>query len=192
MPMALDDSTSDANLPFLHQFIDLCILLGCDYLEPISKVGPNTALKLIKEFGSLEKVVDHIESDTKKKYIIPEDWPYKLARELFFDPDVRDANDPACEFKWESPDVEGLVDFLVKEKGFNEDRVRNAAARLQKNLKSSQQSRLEGFFKPIPRTEEEKASLKRRHDEKVDQQKKKKKEETKAKKEAKARPRGAA
>jgi len=105
---------------------------------------------------------------------------------------VRDANDPACEFKWESPDVEGLVDFLVKEKGFNEDRVRNAAARLQKNLKSSQQSRLEGFFKPIPRTEEEKANLKRRHDEKVDQQKKKKKEETKAKKEAKARPRGAA
>ncbi|KAE8372940.1 flap endonuclease 1 [Aspergillus bertholletiae] len=173
------------------QFIDLCILLGCDYLEPIPKVGPNTALKLIREFGSLEKVVEHIESDPKKKYVIPEDWPYQDARELFLNPDVREASHPDCDFKWEAPDIEGLVDFLVKDKGFNEDRVRNGAARLQKNLKTAQQSRLEGFFKPVARTDEEKASLKRKHDEKLQEQKKRKKEEAKAKKEAKARPRGA-
>jgi flap endonuclease-1 len=136
-------------------------------------------------------VVEYIENDPKQKYTIPEDWRYQEARELFLHPDVRDADDPACEFKWENPDVEGLVDYLVKEKGFNEDRVRNAAARLQKNLKSAQQSRLEGFFRPIARTDEEKANLKRKHDEKLEAQKKRKKEETKAKKEAKARPRGA-
>ncbi|KAE8348936.1 flap endonuclease 1 [Aspergillus coremiiformis] len=173
------------------QFIDLCILLGCDYLEPIPKVGPNTALKLIREFGSLEKVVEHMESDPKKKYVIPEDWPYQDARELFLNPDVRDASHPECDFKWEAPDVEGLVDFLVKDKGFNEDRVRNGAARLQKNLKTAQQSRLEGFFKPVARTDAEKATLKRKHDEKLQEQKKRKKEEAKAKKDAKARPRGA-
>ncbi|GAB1205739.1 Elongation of fatty acids protein 2 [Aspergillus pseudonomiae] len=174
-----------------NQFIDLCILLGCDYLEPIPKVGPNTALKLIREFGSLEKVVEHMESDPKKKYVIPEDWPYQDARELFLNPDVREASHPDCDFKWEAPDIEGLVEFLVKDKGFNEDRVRNGAARLQKNLKTAQQSRLEGFFKPVARTDEEKANLKRKHDEKLQEQKKRKKEEAKAKKEAKARPRGA-
>ncbi|KAF5862649.1 Elongation of fatty acids protein 2 [Aspergillus alliaceus] len=174
-----------------NQFIDLCILLGCDYLEPIPKVGPNTALKLIREFGSLEKVVEHMESDPKKKYVVPEDWPYQDARELFLNPDVRDASHPDCDFKWEAPDVEGLVEFLVKDKGFNEDRVRNGAARLQKNLKTAQQSRLEGFFKPVARTDEEKANLKRKHDEKLQEQRKRKKEEAKAKKEAKARPRGA-
>ncbi|KAE8358757.1 flap endonuclease 1 [Aspergillus caelatus] len=173
------------------QFIDLCILLGCDYLEPIPKVGPNTALKLIREFGSLEKVVEHVENDPKKKYVIPEDWPYQDARELFLNPDVREASHPDCDFKWEAPDIEGLVEFLVKDKGFNEDRVRNGAARLQKNLKTAQQSRLEGFFKPVARTDEEKANLKRKHDEKLQEQKKRKKEEAKAKKEAKARPRGA-
>lgn len=173
------------------KFIDLCILLGCDYLEPIPKVGPNTALKLIRDHGSLEKVVEYIQNDPKKKYVIPEDWPYQDARELFLHPDVRDANDPECDFKWEAPDIEGLVEFLVKDKGFNEDRVRNGAARLQKNLKTAQQSRLEGFFKPVARTDEEKASLKRKHDEKLQEQKKRKKEEAKAKKEAKARPRGA-
>ncbi|OGM45969.1 DNA repair protein rad2 [Aspergillus bombycis] len=174
-----------------EQFIDLCILLGCDYLEPIPKVGPNTALKLIREFGSLEKVVEHMENDPKKKYVIPEDWPYQDARELFLNPDVREASHTDCDFKWEAPDIEGLVEFLVKDKGFNEDRVRNGAARLQKNLKTAQQSRLEGFFKPVARTDEEKANLKRKHDEKLQEQKKRKKEEAKAKKEAKARPRGA-
>ncbi|KAH8428975.1 flap endonuclease 1 [Aspergillus melleus] len=174
-----------------NQFIDLCILLGCDYLEPIPKVGPNTALKLIREHGSLEKVVEAIESDPKKKYVIPEDWPYQDARELFLNPDVRDASAPECDFKWDAPDVEGLIDFLVKDKGFNEDRVRNGAARLQKNLKSAQQSRLEGFFKPMARTDAEKANLKRKHDEKLQEQKKRKKDEAKAKKEAKSRPRGA-
>ena len=57
-------------------------------------------------------------------------------------------------------DVEGLVQFLVTEKGFSEDRVRNAAQRLQKNVKTAQQARLEGFFKAVPKTEEEKASSK--------------------------------
>jgi flap endonuclease-1 len=136
-------------------------------------------------------VVEYIEKDPKKKYTVPEDWPYQEARELFFHPDVRDANDAACEFKWENPDIEGLVDFLVMEKGFSEDRVRNAAARLQKNLKTAQQSRLEGFFKTTAKTAEEKATLKRKQEEKLEAQKKRKKEEVKAKKVAKARPRGA-
>jgi len=78
-------------------------------------------------------------------------------------PDVRPADDTECDFKWEAPNVEGLVQFLVSEKGFNEDRVRRAAERLQKHLKTAQQARLEGFFKAIPKTEKEKADLKVRH-----------------------------
>ena len=165
----------------------MCILLGCDYVDPIPKIGPNTALKLIRDHGTLEKVVESIENDSKKKYAIPEDWPYQEARELFLRPDVRSADDSECDFKWEAPDVEGLVKFLVTEKGFNEDRVRSASAKLQKNVKTAQQSRLEGFFKTTPKTEEEKASLKRKHEEKVAESKKKKKEDAKTKKEAKSK-----
>lgn len=142
---------------------------------------------MIREHGSLEKVVEWIENDSKQRYTIPEDWPYKDARELFLNPDVRSAEHPECDFKWEAPDVEGLVQFLVNEKGFNEDRVRNAAQRLQKNVKTAQQSRLEGFFKAVPKTEDEKKQLKRKHDEKVTEAKKKKKEEAKTKKESKAK-----
>ncbi|KAI3325517.1 DNA-repair protein rad2 [Xylariaceae sp. AK1471] len=173
------------------QFVDLCILLGCDYLDPIPKVGPSTALKLIRDYGTLEKVVEYIENDPKHKYTMPEDWPYKEARALFFDPDVRKADDPLCDFKWEKPDTEGLVKFLCTDKGFNEDRVRAGAARLEKGSKSSQQARLEGFFKPLPKTEQEKAALKRKNEEQNEAKKKKLKEEKKEKAKAKSRPRGA-
>ncbi|EGS22148.1 uncharacterized protein CTHT_0016650 [Thermochaetoides thermophila DSM 1495] len=174
------------------QFVDLCILLGCDYLDPIPKIGPSTALKLIREHGSLEKVVEFIQNDPKKRYTIPEDWPYQDARELFFNPDVRQADDPECDFKWEKPDVEGLVQFLVKEKGFSEDRVRNGAQRLEKNLKGAQQARIEGFFKVIPKTEAEKQAQKRKIEEQIEARKKKAKEEKKEKAKQKAKPRGAA
>ncbi|RGP59918.1 flap endonuclease-1 [Fusarium longipes] len=172
------------------QFVDLCILLGCDYLDPIPKVGPSTALKMIRDHGSLEKIVEAMEKDSKKKYVIPEDWPYKDARDLFFEPDVRQADHPDCDFKWEKPDMEGLVQFLVNEKGFSEDRVRSGGARLEKNLKSSQQARLEGFFKPIPKTEEEKAAHKRKLEEKNEEKRKKAKQEKKDKASSKAKPRG--
>ena len=176
----------------MSQFVDLCILLGCDYLDPVPKVGPTTALKLIREHGTLEKVVEAMEKDPKKKYTLPDDWPYTDARELFFKPDVRQADDPLCDFKWEKPDIEGLVQFLVKEKGFSEDRVRNAGAKLEKSVKSSQQQRLEGFFKVIPKSQEEKAAQKRKAEEKNEEKKKKLKMEKKEKAVAKAKPRGAA
>lgn len=174
------------------QFVDLCILLGCDYLDPIPKIGPNTALKLIREHGSLEKIVEYIKNDPKGKYTLPDDWPYLDARDLFFEPDVRPADDPLCDFKWDKPDVDGLVQFLVNEKGFSEDRVRSGASRLEKDLKSSQQSRLEGFFKPVPKTAEEQKAHKRKLEEKNEEKRKKLKEEKKEKAKAKAKPRGTA
>jgi flap endonuclease-1 len=175
----------------LTQFVDLCILLGCDYLDPIPKVGPHTALKLIREFGSLEKIVESIKSG-KSKLVLPEDWPFADARDLFFNPDVRPADHVECEFKWDAPDIDGLVQFLVVEKGFSEDRVRAGAARLTKNLKTSQQARLEGFFKPIPKTDEQIQSLKRKNEEKNEERKKKLKDEKKEKAKSKSKARGAA
>lgn len=147
-------------------------------------------MNLIKEHKNLEAVVAHIEKT--KKYTLPEDWPYQDARLLFLEPDVRSAEEPECDFKWEAPDVDGLVKFLVEEKGFSEDRVRSAASRLSKNLRSAQQSRLEGFFKPVAKTADEQASLKRKNEAKLEDKKKKQKTAAKEKKDAKAKPRGTA
>lgn len=80
----------------------------------------------------------------------------------------------------------------MEEKGFSEDRVRSGAARLSKNMKSAQQSRLEGFFKPVAKTADQQASLKRKNEAKLEDKKKKQKLAAKEKKEAKAKPRGTA
>jgi 5'-3' exonuclease len=39
-----------------EQFVDLCIMCGTDYNKNIPKVGPKTALNLIKEYGSIEGI----------------------------------------------------------------------------------------------------------------------------------------
>lgn len=129
----------------INTFVDLCILLGCDYCETIKGIGPVTALKLIKEHGSIENIIKSIEENPKSKYIVPENWPYKEARELFLNPTVTPGKD--VELKWEEPDVEGLVDLMVKKNGFSEQRIRDGASKLSKALKSGTQGRLDGFFK---------------------------------------------
>eukprot|EP00981_Chlorochromonas_danica_P000556 scaffold125_cov156-Ochromonas_danica.AAC.5 len=55
-----------------EQFVDLCILCGCDYCSTIKGIGPKTALKLIKQHHSLEKIISALQSE--KKYDIPADW----------------------------------------------------------------------------------------------------------------------
>ncbi|KZT25418.1 PIN domain-like protein [Neolentinus lepideus HHB14362 ss-1] len=148
----------------MSQFVDLCILLGCDYLEPIKGIGPKNALKLVREHGGLEGAIEELrkksaarqetaEDEGKKKkggIYVPEDYPWEAAKELFHKPDVIPADD--LEVEWQSPDVEGLVQFLVTEKGFNEDRVRKGAEKLQKHLNAKQQGRLDGFFNVKPKT----------------------------------------
>lgn len=167
------------------------MLLGCDYLDPIPKIGPATAYNLIKTHGTIAAVVEKIRAG-ELKYTMPADYPHEDARELFLHPNTRAADEPECDFKWEKPDLEGLVKFLVEEKGFSEDRVRSGATRLAKSTGSQLQSRLEGFFKVKEKTEEEKVSAKRKNEAKVEEKKKKQKVAAKEKKVAKAKPRGTA
>lgn len=149
----LEYSEAIAGLELSHEeFIDMCILLGCDYCETIKGVGPVTAYKLIKEHGLLEKIVEWIElNPSKSKYKVPENWPYKEARQLFLKPEVTPSSDVTI--KWKEPDMEGLVNYMVKEKGFSEDRIRSGAEKLKKGLKGGVQGRLDGFFTVVKKDE---------------------------------------
>ena len=77
------------------QFVDLCILCGCDYTPTVDGIGPVTAFKLIKTHSTLENVLTHLEQenlreDKKKKFHIPQELRdrYQMARDMFIDPDV--------------------------------------------------------------------------------------------------------
>lgn len=129
------------------EFVDLCILLGCDYCESIKGIGPKKGLELLTKYKSIEKILENID---KKKYTVPEDWNFERARELFKTPEV---TDPAeVELKWNDPDEEGLVKFLCGDRQFNEERIRSGAKRLLKSKSSGTQGRLDSFFKVLPST----------------------------------------
>lgn len=53
------------------QFVDLCILLGCDYCDSIKGIGPKKALAFIREYGCIEKILENLD---RKKFTVPDDW----------------------------------------------------------------------------------------------------------------------
>ncbi|XP_026272068.1 flap endonuclease 1-like [Frankliniella occidentalis] len=126
------------------EFIDLCILLGCDYCDSIRGVGPKRAIELIKQHRNIETILEKLD---KNKYPVPENWPYKEARRLFIEPEVADPE--TVDLKWSEPDEEGLVKYLCGDKNFNEERVRNGAKKLAKARSGTTQGRLDGFFKVL-------------------------------------------
>lgn len=127
------------------EFIDLCILCGCDYTSKIQGIGPVRALQLIRKHKCIEKIIEELDPT---KYKIPQDFPYKEARELFKSPDVLKQSD-IPPLKWRTPDEEGLMEFLVKEKHFDGKRVKSALTRIAAAKSKSTQGRLESFFGPV-------------------------------------------
>jgi len=159
----------------MDQFIDFCILCGCDYTSTISKVGPKTAFNLIKKHGDIKTVIENLD---KKKYHVPEDFDYVNARRMFVEPDVLDVKNLPT-FKWTNPDEEGLIGFMCDQKSFSIDRIKKGIMRLKKSKSKSSQKRLDMFFKPKPgpkkKSKPKKAKgKKRKNDNKTTQKKKKK------------------
>ena len=68
----------------------MCMLCGCDYLEPIKGVGAKTALKMVKEYDTFDDILEHLR---KGKNPPPDDWPCDEARELFKHPNVTPASE---------------------------------------------------------------------------------------------------
>lgn len=43
------------------QFVDLCILCGCDYVPSVRGVGPKKALSGIKKYGTVERFLESLD-----------------------------------------------------------------------------------------------------------------------------------
>jgi len=107
-----------------EQLVDVGILIGTDFNpDGIKGLGPKTALKLIKEHGTLENAIPHI-----KNAEFPVD-PQRI-REIFLHPRVTDD----YRIEWNEPDVEAVVDFICRGRDFSEDRVRKALQKMQRGI----------------------------------------------------------
>jgi flap endonuclease-1 len=127
----------------MDQFIDFCILCGCDYADTLRGIGPHTGFKLIAEHKTIEEVINHVDAEK-----VPPNWMYKEARVLFTNPEVIAAEAPELNFDFTiEPDYDGLRKFLIEENQFNPDRVEKNIERLKACKKAKTQMRLDSFFK---------------------------------------------
>ena len=110
-----------------EQLVDIGILVGTDFNpEGVKGIGPKTALKLIKQHGSIEKLLP-----TLKEAEFPAE-PQRI-REIFLNPKVTDN----YKLTWKDPNVEGVVDFLCRERDFSEERVRKALKKMTEGLRKA-------------------------------------------------------
>merc|ERR1719334_487451 len=85
----------------------------------------------------------------RARYVIPEDWKFQKARQLFVNPDVTDKRD-LPKFSWDLPKEKELTEYLVDRMNFSLDRVSKGIDRLKACKKKGQQKRLDNFFKVMP------------------------------------------
>lgn len=117
-----------------EQLVDIGILIGTDFNpDGFERIGPKTALKMIKENGRLEDI-----AQIKDKLA---DVPYEEIRKIFLEPKVSDVS----EIKFGEPDYAGIIKYLSEERSFSRDRLESSLNRLQKSTVRRSQT-LEQWF----------------------------------------------
>ncbi|QSW98339.1 flap endonuclease-1 [Haloterrigena alkaliphila] len=106
----------------LEQLIDAAILIGTDFNEGVSGIGPKTAIKAITEHGDLWSVLeargDHVEYGDR-------------VRQLFRDPDVTD------DYEFETdldPDLEAARAYVCEEWSVDEGEVERGFERIEESV----------------------------------------------------------
>jgi flap endonuclease-1 len=105
-----------------EQLVDLAILVGTDFCDGIKGIGPKKALKLVKEFGSIDQMPAEI-----RDAIGP---AVAEIRRIFLEPEV--AEDYQTEFA--KPDWDGIIHFLCEEREFSRERVTAALKRAYESI----------------------------------------------------------
>jgi len=124
----------------IEQLIDVGILIGTDFNPGgVTGIGPKTAYKLIKRYGSLDNLI----KSSKIKWRF--DVSYLEIREIYLNPPIN--NNYKIEFS--EPKFDHIIRFLVEEYNFSRKRVLNELNELKKKYYSRRfsQKRLDEIFK---------------------------------------------
>ncbi len=58
----------------MGQFVDVCILCGCDFCGTVRGVGPKTALAGVRRHGSVEAFLATLNGT---RHTLPDPFPYR-------------------------------------------------------------------------------------------------------------------
>jgi len=112
-----------------EQLVDIGILIGTDFNpDGFERVGPKTALKMIKQYSRLEDI-PQIQEQLEK-------IDYEQIRKIFLEPEVAKVD----EIIFEQVNYEGIINYLVQERSFSEDRIQSSLNRLRKAIEKKSQN----------------------------------------------------
>ena len=117
-----------------NQLIDIGILVGTDFNpDGFERIGPKTALKLIKEYGKLEDI-PQIQDQLNQ-------IEYRQIRDIFLHANVTEIG----KIEFMDADYSGIVDYLANERSFSQERVQASLNRLKRGLEKRSHT-LEKWF----------------------------------------------
>ena len=123
------EKTLDALGITREELIDVGILIGTDFNpNGFQRIGPKTAIKLIKQHSRLE-CIPQIQEQLQE-------IDYEQIRQIFLNPKVADVD----EIIFNEVEYEKITDYLVKERSFSEDRIQSTLNRLKKALERKSQN----------------------------------------------------
>ena len=102
-----------------EQLVDLALLVGTDFNDGVSGIGPKKALKLVQQYGRIENMPDDIRQPAGDDEMLND------VRRIFLRPAVTES----FTFTPSEPDVDGVVRFLCDEREFSRERVTAALER---------------------------------------------------------------
>ena len=95
-----------------EELVDVGILIGTDFNpNGFERIGPKTAMKLIKQHKRLEDITQIQEQLGQIEF--------EQIREIFLNPEVANVD----EIIFKEVDYDGILDYLVKQRSFSEDRI---------------------------------------------------------------------
>lgn len=119
------------------KLIWLGILVGTDFNNKFPKIGPKTAIKLVKENNSFEEII-------VKTGFEPE-FDFKEIEEIFFNPVSKEVNEK--ELLEKNPDKEKIMEFLVEKHDFSKERVETTLDKyIKKKEEKEKQKGLSEWF----------------------------------------------
>ena len=117
-----------------EQIIDIGILIGTDFNpDGFERIGPKTAIKMIKEHGKLEDITQIQEQ--------LEIIDYNAIRKIFLEPEVAKID----KIEFGEIKYDDIISYLSNERSFSRDRVNSSLNRLKKSLEKKSQT-LEKWF----------------------------------------------
>ena len=110
------------------EFVELCILFGCDYCNTIKKIGVKRAYELILKHKNIESIIK------LNKYDIPEDYNYKAIIDYFKNPPILKIK--KNDIKWLPPNLDLLKDKLLNDYDYDPTNVTNIINTLENSYYS--------------------------------------------------------